>query len=396
MDGPKYSLSWLTLFGELPTMKTRLFYSLIALAFCFDMTFPQFTETKLTPGDGAADDLFGWSVSLSGDYALIGAHGDGDNGTLAGSAYIFHFDGSNWSEETKLTASDGAVYDFFGWSVSLSDDYALIGADGDDDNGEVSGSAYIFYFDGSNWSEQVKLTASDGTVGDLFGSSVSLSGDYALIGAHDDGDNGDASGSAYVYARSVSVPDQVILVSPGDGAIVTVDSVGFLWHQSAPVADYYWLELSNDSLFTNPQVDSTLVDTATVVTALQTNQTYYWKVSAHNDAGWGEFSEVWNFTVLLTGVENQEEVPGEFSLSQNYPNPFNPSTTIRYGLPEKAHVRFEVFNLLGQQVALLVDGDEEAGWHEAGFGSQGLASGVYVYRIRAGDFVATKKLILLR
>ena len=89
-------------------------------------------------------------------------------------------------------------------------------------------------------------------------------------------------------------------------------------------------------------------------------------------------------------------VPTQTELMPNYPNPFNPTTTIRYGLPGKSHVTLAVFNTLGQQIALLVDGVEEAGYHDVSFGASSLASGVYFYRIRAGDFVQTKRLTLLR
>ncbi len=80
----------------------------------------------------------------------------------------------------------------------------------------------------------------------------------------------------------------------------------------------------------------------------------------------------------------------------NYPNPFNPSTTIRYGLPRGSHVLLTVFNTLGQQVATLVQGEEEAGYHEVRFDGTGLSSGVYFYQMTAGDYVATKKLLLLK
>jgi len=117
--------------------------------------------------------------------------------------------------------------------------------------------------------------------------------------------------------------------------------------------------------------------------------------------------------VLITDVDDEEEIPTEFSLSQNYPNPFNPSTTIRYsvppsgtrsrpdgsrdgGLPEKAHVRLEMFNVLGQWVASLVDEVQEAGYHFVRFDGTGLASGLFFYRLRAGDFVETKRFLLLR
>ena len=104
----------------------------------------------------------------------------------------------------KLTASDGAARDYFGYSVSISADgtTALIGAYADDDKGSNSGSAYVFKYNGTSWSQQSKLTASDGAASDNFGSSVSISSDgtTALIGAYFDDDKGADSGSAYVFA----------------------------------------------------------------------------------------------------------------------------------------------------------------------------------------------------
>jgi hypothetical protein len=89
-------------------------------------------------------------------------------------------------------------------------------------------------------------------------------------------------------------------------------------------------------------------------------------------------------------------VPSSFALEQNFPNPFNPLTTIRYGIPTCSIVKLSVYNTLGQQVALLQDGEQEAGYHEVKFDGSGLSSGVYFYRLTAGTFVETKKLLLVR
>jgi len=155
-------------------------------------------EAKLTASDAAAADLFGRSVSIVGDTALIGAP-TSPSITRTGAAYVFRYNGSSWVEEAKLTASDGQVRNWFGVSATVSGDTALIGADGDNEIGGSAGAAYVFRYNGSNWVEEAKLTASDGAFTDQLGTSSSISGDTALLGAFHDDDNGPESGSAYVF-----------------------------------------------------------------------------------------------------------------------------------------------------------------------------------------------------
>lgn len=164
------------------------------------------TETaKVTASDGAPGDEFGISVAISGDIVVVGAPGDDENGRLSGSAYIFERDAGgpdNWGEVAKLTASDGSEYHFFGESVATSGDTVVAGAYGDNDHGIAAGSVYLFEKPDAGWTsmtETAKLTASDGAVGDSFGKSVSVSGDTLVVGASRDDDMGDASGSAYVF-----------------------------------------------------------------------------------------------------------------------------------------------------------------------------------------------------
>jgi hypothetical protein len=92
---------------------------------------------------------------------------------------------------------------------------------------------------------------------------------------------------------------------------------------------------------------------------------------------------------------SESELPGSFTPEQNYPNPFNPSANIHYGLPHNANVALKVFNTLGQQVAELVHSSQDAGYNDVRFDGSGQASGMYFYRIQAGTYVDTKKLLLL-
>ncbi|MCP4127705.1 MAG: hypothetical protein GY753_11655, partial [Gammaproteobacteria bacterium] len=171
-------------------------------------------QIKLTAGDGAAGDYFGMSVSISGDYAVIGAFGDDDNGTSSGSAYIFKRDGTDWNQQAKLTAGDGAAYDDFGYSVSISGDYVIVGTV----SSSSGSSAYIFERDGTSWNQRAKLTAGDGAANDWFARSVSVSGDYAIAGAYGDDDKGDASGSAYIFKRDGTGWNQQAKLTASDGS----------------------------------------------------------------------------------------------------------------------------------------------------------------------------------
>ena len=189
------------------------------------------TETvKLTASDSAADDWFGYSVSVYNNTAVIGARFDDDKGTNSGSAYVFEKNSTsgNWmqTETVKLTASDGATSDYFGRSVSVYNNTAVIGAVYDDDNGSNSGSAYIFEKNSTsgNWTqtETAKLTASDGAADDRFGYSVSVYNNTAVIGASYDGDNGSNSGSAYVFEKNSAsgnwTQTETVKLTASDGA----------------------------------------------------------------------------------------------------------------------------------------------------------------------------------
>jgi len=175
-------------------------------------------HAKLIASDGATGDTFGSAVSIDVDRVIIGAYGDDDNGFYSGSAYVFKNSGTTWFEEAKIKASDGALADWFGASVSISGEYSIVGAPLDDDKGADSGSAYIFKRNGNTWTEQAKLTALDGAAGDYFGFGVGIDGEYAIIGAYSDDDKGADSGSAYIFKRSGTSWAQEAKVTASDGA----------------------------------------------------------------------------------------------------------------------------------------------------------------------------------
>jgi len=178
-------------------------------------------QAKLTPSDGAANQGFGRPVAIDGDYAIVGALGDDDNGSSAGAAYVLHRTSSGWSEGPKLTASDGAAQDLFGASVALDGAYALIGAYRDDDRGTDAGAAYLFHRTSSGWTELPKLTASDGVAYAYFGQAVAIDGDYAIVGAHGDGGY---VGAAYVFQRTSSGWTELAKLTASDG--VAPDAFG--------------------------------------------------------------------------------------------------------------------------------------------------------------------------
>ncbi|MGH8428080.1 MAG: hypothetical protein ACRES7_08885 [Gammaproteobacteria bacterium] len=176
---------------------------------------------KLTASDAGVDDQwFGASAALSGTTALVGASGDTVNGnSIQGAAYVFTESGGTWTQTQKLTASDGAAQDSFGNSVALDGTTAVVGANETKVNGNYyQGAAYVFSEVGGTWTQAAKLTASDGAMGDEFGSSVALVGGTALVGAEVATVNGKhAQGAAYVFSEAGGTWTQTQKLIASDG-----------------------------------------------------------------------------------------------------------------------------------------------------------------------------------
>ena len=143
-------------------------------------------------------EYFGQSVAIDGNRAIIGAHEDENNGKVgAGAAFIFEYIENEWIQTAKLDAgADAGAVDRFGVDVDIDGDWVVIGAYFDDDKGTSSGSAYLFHYNGSSWDLNQKIHARDGKPGDHFGEHVAISGTTVVIGARDKDNH---AGAAYIY-----------------------------------------------------------------------------------------------------------------------------------------------------------------------------------------------------
>lgn len=193
------------------------------------------------------------------------------------------------------------------------------------------------------------------------------------------------------------VPQATVVLSPSPAAEDQPTTVPINW-QGEDGADGYRLQLSRDASFTSVVVDTFVVDTVARVGPLAAGTRYYRRVQTVNISGTGPFAAPAYFT---TGAGSPEDpaktgLPERIELDQNYPNPFNPATVIRFRLDATMSVTLKVYNLIGEEVVTLVDGEREGGEHMVTFGGSGLPSGVYFYQLRANGTIETRKMTLMR
>lgn len=173
-------------------------------------------EMKIVPGDPVTDNQFGRSVAMSGNYFIVGCPEDDSAAGRAGSAYIFKWVTDQWVQEMKLTAPDAQSGAQFGFSVSISSGYALVGAFRDKANGNQAGAAYLWRLNGDSWEYVTKLTPTTPQPGSEFGNFVKVYDDYAVIGAHLYEHVGNTAGAAYVFERNgTTFIQDALLVEPG-------------------------------------------------------------------------------------------------------------------------------------------------------------------------------------
>ncbi|MCD4795329.1 MAG: carboxypeptidase-like regulatory domain-containing protein [Bacteroidales bacterium] len=391
-------------------------------------------EAKLLASDGVTNDEFGFTVAVSGDYVVVGAPLDG--GTI-GSAYIFKREGTSWSQQAKIEAADAVADIYFGNSVSVSGDYVIIGAYQGNGNVDNSGTAYIFKREDTNWLQQEKLIASDGASGDYFGFSVSVSGNYAVMGAKNDEDSGFHAGTAYIFKKEDAdwneimklLPDEVassdafgcavavfgnnlIVGSRGDDDYGMNSGAAYMYEKDSPsvsgtVTDAdtseptegavitigtSYTNTTNSSGFYN--IEDVTAGTYTLTCELTGYETYTTEINVEGD-------ETINIELQnSSGIDNPFVLQKNISVT-NYPNPFKSETTINYSIPVSSNVIIEIYDIQGKKIKTLVNEYQVSGNHSViwnGTNETGIpvGTGIYFYRLKTDNNIVLKKIMLIK
>ena len=201
--------------------------------------------------------------------------------------------------------------------------------------------------------------------------------------------------AAYTFVSGV--PVIATLVFPPNVTTNQPVNLALSWGRT-PAASSYRVQLANNASFSPVVLDSAgITDTTVASPPLGYFTIYFWRVKAKNSIGEADWATYFRFrTVQVSSVEKEPDVPTAFALSQNYPNPFNPATTIRFSVPQAGRVAIKVYDVLGQEQATLVDDTYAPGVYTVSWNAGRVASGVYFCRMTAGEFAATKRMLLVR
>lgn len=194
--------------------------------------------------------------------------------------------------------------------------------------------------------------------------------------------------------KTGNTPGEIVIYSTNKvaGATIDIDRYSVIRYEKP----YPWLSISKTAGFVRPDEETST--TLTFKADGTPNGTYRTKLIINTNAEASPRIEI-PIELTISGIvstEEEEGIPSEISLDQNYPNPFNPSTKISYSIPTSGDVLLEVFNIQGQKVATLYDGNQQAGKHEALFDARSLSSGVYIYRLQTGSSSLVKQMVLIK
>ena len=322
--------------------------------YVFESNGPQWTEQVIISlADGSAEDQLGTSISLENTTLVIGAP---ENAAKTGRVYVFEEVGVAWQREAVLTSSDGANGDQFGIDVDLDDNYILAGAPL---HNSEQGAAYVFRRTSGQWgdTEEGKIESAVGEQGDRLGASVSLSGNFALLGAPL---TASASGASYLFERDGLIwLQQTRFMSPDQEG---TDQVG---QDVALDGELALIGASYDS-------NGNGVEAGTV---------YFLSISG---------------PIFVVDNDEHHALPTQLELGQNYPNPAGSTTTISFTLPSPGPVELSIYDLLGRRVGVLMNEVKTPGTYEVQLNTSQLSSGTYLYSLTTSNGRLVKTMVVVK
>lgn len=186
-----------------------------------------------------------------------------------------------------------------------------------------------------------------------------------------------------------------VLLSPVSGSTGMVTPLSLVW-VAVQSALNYEVQISKTMDFSTLEYAATPPNNYQNVSVLYTGMRYYWRVKAIGTSSTSAWSEIWSFMIGNTTDVDDQNLPTQFALLQNYPNPFNPTTSIKYDVSSIQYINITAYDILGREVAVLVNEQKTPGRYEVQFDGSKLSSGIYIYKFQAGNFSATKKMILMK
>lgn len=348
----------------------------------------------------------GFSVALSedGNTAIVGGPGDYAN---QGAAWIFTRSNGVWTQQgDKVVGSKPVGGSFEGQTVALSADgnTAIIGGASDDN---YRGAVWVFARSNGVWTQQGNKLVVPSGIQVTLGTSVSISGDGNTIAAG--GSNGE--GAVWIFSKSNGIWQQQqdsLVGAPAfgpssQGYSVAISSDGNSIVEGGPTENNEhgaaWIFKRSNGVWS--QIGDKLVGTGAIGQSYQGNS-----VAISSDGNTAIIGGVhdntyegsaWIYTNKVTGITKELMLtPTEFALSQNYPNPFNPTTLISYQIPSAGQVQLRIYDILGREVATLVDKEESSGNYKVIFDGSKYSSGVYFYKLSTDGFFQSKKMLLIK
>lgn len=198
----------------------------------------------------------------------------------------------------------------------------------------------------------------------------------------------------FTFSTGLNIPQPPALYNPPNGSGVN-NPVKLIWYKSLGATIYNY-QVALDQSFTYSFISDTTVDSFKTLPGNLPSGIYYWRIRAGNTSGYGAFSNVWHFTVLLSSKKENELIPSSFKLYDCYPNPFNPTTTVRIDIPKECEGKLVLYDILGSEIKTLLDEKLNAGTHYVTLTNHQLTSGVYLLRFESSLFTDSKKIIVVK